>query len=371
MDKMKIGLIGCGMISEIYLTNCIERFGNMEVVACADILLEAAEERARQFGLTACDVDELLDNSEIQAVINLTTPDQHAPVSMRILQAGKHVYSEKPLAITYDDGKALLNYAKDHGLYIGCAPDTFLGGGLQTCRKLIDEGIIGKPFAGQAFMLSCGPEVFHPNPEFFYKKGAGPTLDWGPYYISALVSLLGPVKRIGSVGKIHFPERKVLSETSPRHGETFTVEVPTYVSSILEFVNGAVVTLTISFDMKFPYWDARLPYIQLYGSEGVLTIPDTNKYEGPVYVRDGRGEPQEVPLSHPFTENSRGMGFSDMIHAIQTGGSYRANADFALHTLEVLLKILESAEKGEFCELETICEQPEPLPEKMPQYLYD
>jgi len=371
MGKMKVGLIGCGMIGEIYLKNCIERFGNTDVVACADILPDAALKRAGQFGLRACSVDELLEDQNIKVVINLTPPNQHAPVSMAILHAGKHVYSEKPLAISLEDGIALVKYAEEHDLYIGCAPDTFLGGGLQTCRRLLEEEAIGKPFAGQAFMLSCGPEVFHPNPEFFYKEGAGPTLDWGPYYISSLVSLLGPVKRVYAVGQLNSPMRKVLAENSPKSGETFTVEVPTYVTSIMEFVSGEVVNLTLSFDMKFPYFESRLPYIQLYGSDGVLTLPDTNKYEGPIYLRDGSDQPEEIPLQYGFTDNCRGMGLSDMIHAIETGESYRANGEFALHTLEVLLKILESAKQGEFCDLETTCVQPQPIPEGLPDQLFD
>lgn len=370
MGKMRAGLIGCGMISEIYLKNCIERFGNIEMVAVANRSPKAAKQRAEQFNLQACSVDELLEDPDIQVVMNLTPPDQHFPVSMAILRAGKHVYSEKPLAVTLEDGKALLAYAKEHDLYVGCAPDTFLGGGLQTCRSLLEEGALGTPFAGQAFMLNCGPEVFHPNPEFFYREGAGPTLDLGPYHVSALISLLGPVKRVGGMGKINFPQREVLAKSSPRYGESFPVEVPTYVTSILEFVGGEVVTLTLSFDMQFPYMESKLPNIQLYGTDGVLSIPDTNMFGGPVYLRKGTAEPDAIPLRYGFTENCRGMGLSDMVHAIETGESCRANGEFALHTLEVLLRILESVEKGGFCDLETTCERPQPLPENMPDYVY-
>ncbi len=371
MGTMKAGLIGCGMISEVYLRNCTQRFGNIEMLACANRSPKAAQERAEQFNLRACSVDELLDDPDIQIVMNLTPPDQHFSVSMRILQAGKHVYSEKPLAVTFDEGKILLDYADKQGLSIGCAPDTFLGGGWQTSRRLLDKGAVGEPFAGQAFMLSRGPEHFHPNPAFFYQQGAGPTLDWGPYYISTLVFLLGPIKRVGSIGRIHFPERKILTESSPKFGETFTVEVLTYIASILEFVSGAVVTLTLSFDMPFGYRESDLPFIRLYGLQGSLTLPDTNQFGGPIYLREGDSVPKEVDVRYGFTENSRGMGLSDMVHAIDTGGSYRANAEFALHTLEVLLKMLESSESGEFCELETTCKRPEPLPENLPEYLFN
>jgi len=367
---MKAGLIGCGMISEIYLKNAIERFGNIDMVAVANRSPGPAQKRAEQFNLRVCSVDELLEDPDIQVVMNLTPPDQHFPVSMRILRAGKHVYSEKPLAVSFEQGKTMLTYAREHDLFIGCAPDTFLGGGLQTCRKLIDEGAVGEPFSGQAFMLSCGPEHFHPNPEFFYQPGAGPILDWGPYYLSALIALLGPVKRVGSVGKIVFSERTVEAQDSPRYGETFKVEVPTTVTSILEFAQGAAVNLTMSFDMPFLHHQADLPYIRLYGKKGNLTLPDVNTFDGPIYLREGAEKAREIDVSSGFTENCRGIGLADMIHGIEAGKLYRANGEFALHTLEVMLKILESAEAGEFRDLETTCERPEPLSENMPNDLY-
>ncbi len=370
MGKMKTGLIGCGVISEVYLRNAIERFSNIEMVAVANRSPEAARKRAQQFNLRACSVDELLADPDIQIVMNLTPPDQHFPVSIEILRAGKHVYSEKPLAVTFDEGRELLAYAKSHDLHVGCAPDTFLGGGLQTCRRLIDEGAIGEPFAGLAFMLSCGPEHFHPNPEFFYQPGAGPILDWGPYYVSALIALLGPVKSVGSVGKIVFSERTVEAKDSPRYGQTFKVEVPTTVTSILEFAQGAAVNLTMSFDLPFLHHQANLPYIRLYGKQGNLTLPDVNTFGGPVYLREGAEEPRRIDLINCLTDNSRGMGLADMIHSIETGTSYCASGEFALHTLEVMLKILESAERRQFLDLETTCERPDPLPEKTPDYLY-
>jgi len=371
MNNVKVGVIGCGMISEIYMKNCMERFGNVEIVACADIITEAAEKRAGQFGIKAATVKEMLADPAIEIILNLTVPDEHAKVSMQALKAGKNVYSEKPLTTNIEEGEALVSYAKEHGLLLGCAPDTFMGGGIQTCRMLLDNDSIGRPFAAQAFMFSRGPESFHPNPFFLYKEGAGPLFDWGPYYITTLVALLGQVKRVVGLGKITYPERTILSEKSPHYGEKISVEAPTYVAGILEFVNGVVVNLTVSFDMQFPYWESGLPFIQIYGTKGVLNVPDTNKFEGPVSVRKGTEEPVEVLLSHGFTENCRGMGLSDMANALRTGETHRANGSVALHVAEVILGILESAKTGSFYEIKNICSRPDALPQDMPDVLYE
>lgn len=226
-----------------------------------------AQARAEQFGAKAMTVDELLADPDIDIVLNLTIPDQHAAVSMAALKAGKNVYSEKPLAIHMQDAKELVEYAKAHNLLLGTAPDTFMGGGLQTCRQLLDADTIGVPIAAQAFMMSRGPEAFHPNPKFFYEEGAGPVLDWGPYYITALVSLLGPVKSVVGRGKITYPERTAKSPRCPYQGQQFPVEVPTYVTGILTMESGALVNLTISFDIQFAYWDSDMPYMTIYGSK--------------------------------------------------------------------------------------------------------
>ena len=323
MKQSKIGMIGCGMISEVYAKNITERFGDLQLVACADLRMEAAQARAEQFGTKAMTVDELLADTDIDIVLNLTIPDQHAAVSMAALKAGKNVYSEKPLAIHMQDAKELVEYAKAHNLLLGTAPDTFMGGGLQTCRQLLDADTIGTPIAAQAFMMSRGPEAFHPNPKFFYEEGAGPVLDWGPYYITALVSLLGSVKSVVGRGKITYPERTAKSPRCPYQGQQFPVEVPTYVTGILTMESGALVNLTISFDMQFAYWDSDMPYLTIYGSKGSLNVPDMNKFEGPVTVRRGDAPAEEVPVNSPYTENCRGLGLADMAHALQTGKAYR------------------------------------------------
>lgn len=370
MEKMKVGLIGCGMISEVYLKNCTERFGNMEIKACADINAQSAEKRAQQFGILAMTVEELLADPEIELVLNLTIPDQHAPVSKKILEAGKHAYSEKPFATTYEDAIALLNLAKDKNLCVGSAPDTFMGGGLQTVRSLLDSDMIGRPFAAQAFLFSRGPEYFHPNPEFLYKEGAGPLMDWGPYYITALVSLFGPVRRVYGAARKTFEEREIKAPKSPLKGQKFPVEVPTYVTSILGFENGMLVNLTVTFDLQCAYWESEMPYIQIYGTEGVISVPDVNGFAGPVLLRKGDGKFEKVEAKGNFTDNCRGMGLCDMIHGIQTKESWRTEGHMGAHVVEVMLAILESAREKKEITLNTTCKIPKALPLDMKPEMY-
>lgn len=370
MSKVKIGVIGCGMISEVYMNNITKRFGNMELTACADLVDAAAEKRAEQFGIRACTVEELLADPEIEIVLNLTIPQAHAEVSRQALEAGKNVYSEKPLAVDFEEGEELISYAQSHKLLIGSAPDTFLGDGLQQVRKLLDEGKIGRPFAAQAFMMSRGPEHFHPNPAFFYQKGAGPLLDWGPYYLTALVALFGPVVKVTGAGKNPIPERKVLSEKSEKYGQTFHVEVPTYITSILEFANGMLVTLTLTFDLQNRYPEAHLPYIQIYGTEGVLNVPDVNQFAGPIQIRKDGKEEQEIPVEGAFVENCRGMGLADMAHALRTGENFRTEGNLGLHVTEIMQGILKSMDTGESYRMKSTCEQPRLLPEGMPREMY-
>ncbi|MDE7331628.1 MAG: Gfo/Idh/MocA family oxidoreductase [Lachnospiraceae bacterium] len=372
MEKMKVGLIGCGMISEIYLKNCTQRFGNMEIKACADINRQAAEKRAGQFGIQAMTVEELLADPEIELVLNLTVPDQHGPVGMRILNAGKHVYSEKPFATSYEEASALLNLAKSKNLYAGSAPDTFMGDGMQMVRSLLDSGAIGRAFAAQAFLLSRGPEYFHPNPEFLYKEGAGPLMDWGPYYITALIALFGPVKSVYGSSRKPYGEKEIKAPGSPRKGQKFPVEVPTYITSILEFTSGMMANLTVSFDLQCAYWESHMPYIQIYGTEGTISVPDVNSFAGPVLLRKGGGEFEEVEVKGNFTENCRGMGLCEMIHGIRTGQPWRTEGSMGAHVTEVMLAIMESAKEKRAITLKTTCELPKPLsPDRKPEMYTD
>ena len=369
MNSIKTGIIGCGMISDIYLKNCCEKFRITDVIACADMDIKKAQEKAGKFNIIPCTVDELLSNKEVEAVINLTVPIAHAQVSKQILNAGKHAYSEKPLAIELADGEELLKIAENSQLCIGAAPDTFLGGGIQCAKKLIDEGWIGDAIGVNAFLMTRGPENFHPNPDFFYQYGGGPLLDFGPYYITAMVSLLGPVIRVSAFAKKTYQER-IIKGNNPRRGEMIKVEIPTHYSSILEFENGVIGTLTLSFDMQYPYWESKLPYIQIEGSEGSIMVPDPNKFEGPVKLRRLNGEYHDIPLSHGFIEDMRGMGFALMLNKHCEQKNYRGNGDLALHVLDVMTGIEKSSESGNSYSIKHKCKKPEGLPSLLPDYMY-
>jgi predicted dehydrogenase len=358
MNRVKVGIIGCGNISGIYLKNCTQTFDILEVVACADLIHERAQAQAKEYGVPkACSVDELLQDPEIEIVLNLTTPKAHKDVCIAALEAGKHVYGEKPLAVTREDGKKILEFAKTKGLLVGNAPDTFLGAGLQTCRKLIDDGWIGEPVAATAFMTCHGHESWHPDPEFYYEIGGGPMLDMGPYYLTALISLIGPVKRVTGSSRITFPERTITSK--PKYGKTIQVETPTHIAGVLDFDNGAVGTIITSFDV----WSANLPRIEIYGSEGSLQVPDPNTFGGPVFVRrwDAK-EWTEIPLTHGYAENSRGLGVADMAYAIRSGRPHRANGEMAYHVLDVMHGFLDASEDGAHYKLPSSCARPAALP---------
>ena len=355
--KTKVGIIGCGNISSIYLSNGTTIFDNLEIAAVADLVPEKAQAKAEEYGIAKfCSVEELLADPEIDIVLNITIPKAHADVTMAALQAGKHVYVEKPLTITREDGRKVLDLAKEKGLLVGCAPDTFLGGGIQTCCKLIDDGWIGQPVAATAFMTCHGHESWHPDPEFYYETGGGPMFDMGPYYLTALVAMAGPVKRATGSARITFPQRTITSK--PKYGKLIDVEVPTHVTGVLDFENGMVATIITSFDV----WDAQLPRIEIYGSKGTLSVPDPNSFGGPVYIkRAGASQWSEIPLAYGYADNSRGIGLSDMARSLQTGQLHRANGEMAYHVLDIMHAIHDASEKGMHIELESSCKRPEPF----------
>lgn len=355
-DTVKVGIVGCGNICDIYFKNISEVFRVLEVAACADLIPEKAEEAAERWNVKALTLDNLLASDEIDVVLNITPPIAHAQVALAAIEAGKNVYNEKPLCIERDDAGGLLEAAEKAGLRVGCAPDTFLGAGLQTCRKLVDDGWIGEPVAATAFMMSHGTESWHPNPDFFYKNGAGPLFDMGPYYLTTLVSLLGPVARVTSSARISFPERTITSK--PHYGEKIQVEVPTHVAAVLDFESGAVATLVTSFDV----WGANLPHIELYGSEGSLSVPDPNTFDGPVRVLRAGGEWADVPLTHPYAKNSRGVGLADMAYSLISGRDHRASGERAYHVLDVMHSIIEASELGRHVEIASTCKRPAALP---------
>ena len=357
MQKVNVGVIGCGNISGIYF-KAGQTFDAIRITACADLVREKAEAKAREFSIPGvCTTQELLADPNIQIVLNLTVPKAHTAVALAALAAGKHVHGEKPLAVAREDGQRVIDAAARRDLRVGCAPDTFMGGGIQTCRKLIDDGWIGEPVAATAFMTCHGHESWHPDPEFYYEVGGGPMLDMGPYYLTALVNLMGPVRRVTGMARATFPERTITSK--PKYGKKVRVEVPTHVAGLLEFASGAIATIVTSFDV----WAAELPRIEIYGADGSLSVPDPNGFGGPVRLRrPGAQAWSEVPLSHGYAENSRGIGVADMACAIRSGRAHRANGLLALHVLDIMQAIHESQTQGRHIDLKTTCVKPAPLP---------
>ena len=354
--KTSIGIIGCGTISSIYL-KAPQLFDILQVIACADIDMERARSQAEKYGVPkACTVEELLADPEVEIVVNLTVPNAHAEVALAAIAAGKAVYGEKPLAIRRTDGKAILEAARAKQLRVGNAPDTFLGGGLQTCIELINDGQIGTPIAATAFMLNHGMEWWHPDPYFFYQPGAGPMFDLGPYYLTALIAMLGPIQRVTASTQVTFPERTVTSE--PKYGTKIPVNTPTHITGIMEFASGALGTIITSFDV----WHHRLPFIEIYGTEGTLSAPNPNRFDGPVYMRQAKDEAwREVPLTHGYTSNSRGIGIADMAYAMRSGGLHRANGEMAYHVLDIMESFMQSATEGRHITLTSTCSRPEAL----------
>lgn len=358
MNKVKIGIIGCGNISSIYMKNLSTMFDITEVSACADIILENAVAKAKEFDIKkACSVEDLLSDPDIKIVVNLTTPSSHFEVSMAALEAGKNVYVEKPLTLTRQQGLEIINMAKEKGLLVGGAPDTFLGGGMQTCRKLIDDGWIGTPVAATAFMTCHGHESWHPAPDFYYKTGGGPMFDMGPYYLTALLSLMGPVASVTGMTKKTFPTRTITSK--PHYGEIIDVDVATHVTGLLEFESGAIGTIITSFDV----WGANLPFIEIYGSLGSLKVPDPNTFGGPVLIKlAGQSEWVEMPIAYGYTQNSRGVGVADMAYSLLPGRDHRANSDLTYHVLDIMHAIEDSSKEGKHIQLKSTLIRPAALP---------
>ena len=359
---MKIGIIGCGTISSAYFEGA-RKTDILEIKACADLRMEAAQAQAEKYNCHACTVDELLVDPEIEFVVNLTIPRAHVEIGLQVLEAGKHVYSEKPFGVDIESGKQLIESAAEKGLQVGCAPDTFLGAGIQTSRQALDGGKIGRPIAGTAFMCGHGPESWHPNPAFYYDIGGGPMLDMGPYYITALVNLLGPVKRVAAITTKAFEERIATSEAL--QGLRIPVNTTTHLTGTLEFQNGAIITMIMSFDM----WRQSLPCIEIYGETGSMQVPDPNGFGGRVAVCPAGGDWEDEELAFP--NNARMIGAIDMVSAIGSGRMHRANGALAYHVLEVMLAFDKSSESGEHVVIESTTERPAPLPLGLQEWVVD
>ena len=353
--ELGVGIIGCGNISITYLA-LGPLFNGFRILACADLNRSAAELRAKEYGVKAQSIEELLANDELDVIVNLTIPDAHFLVSKAILEAGKHVYSEKPLVLSLEEGEELRRIAKAKNLAIGCAPDTFLGGSHQTARALIDSGVLGMPVGGTATFMCPGHERWHPNPDFYYEVGGGPMLDMGPYYITDLVNLLGPVSQVAGFAISPRSERLITSQ--PRNGERIPVHIATHVAGVMAFDCGAVVQIGMSFDVA----DHMHVPLELYGTEGSLIVPDPNHFGGQVELlkKGGSFEPQET--TQPYADgNYRSIGVADMAHAIRSDRPHRANGDLALHVLEVMEAFQYAADSGTTIKINTKTERPAPL----------
>jgi len=365
--ELGVGIIGCGNISMTYFA-LSPLFKGIKVLACADLNPEAARLRAAEYGVKAQTIPELLANDELDVIVNLTIPAAHFEVSKAILDAGKHVYSEKPLTITLEEGKQLQALGREKGLAIGCAPDTFLGGAHQLARKFIDDGGVGRITSGTCHVMSPGMEMWHPNPGFFFLNGGGPILDLGPYYIANLVNFLGPVKRVAALTSMANPTRTITSE--PLKGRSIPVETPTNIHALLEFAAGATITLSASWDV----WSHRHANMELYGTEGSIYVSDPNFFGG---VVEASGRDKDIqPLKdwdHPFSKNNqehptngpranyRTAGLADMAMALIEGRDIRCSIDRALHGVDVMTSILKSGEEGNFVATTTTCTQPAAL----------
>lgn len=379
MRPLTVGVIGCGRISDIYFQT-LAKYRAVDVAACASLDLTESEAKAAQYGIAkACTPEELLADPNIECVLNLTIPAAHAGISLKSLQAGKHVYSEKPLASDLRDGQKVLELAASKGLTVGNAPDTFLGGRWQTLRRLLDAGTIGKPAGVAAFVGSHGTERHNPNPDFYYQTGGGPMLDLGPYYLTAMVFFLGPIVRVAGMSNRAFDRR--LIENGSRNGEWMDVEIDTHVQGMLEFADGAIGSITMSFDV----WDSEIPRLEIYGEDGTICIPDpdpvhgANLFEGEVWYRTretsrwthkprptDREHWQVAQNTHGLNEDNRGIGLVEMAYAIRDGRHPRASGELAYHVLEVMSGILDGSKSGRFVEISSRCGVPEPLPEDFP-----
>lgn len=357
-DDLRVGIVGAGTISKAYLKVLAEEPG-VQVVAVADLEPERARAVADSHaGIRALTPEQLYGDPEVETVLNLTIPAAHASVALAALDAGKHVYGEKPLAATRQEARPILELASRSGLRVGCAPDTVLGRGFQTARALLDRGDIGVPVAATAFCASPGPDRWHPNVEFYYQPGGGPLFDMGPYYLTALISLLGPVRTV--VGRASRARDERVVGSGPKQGTRFPVQVETHVTGVLEHHSGVLSTVIHSFDVP----GHKLPRIEVYGSDGTLSVPDPNRFEGEVGIFRSRDDPwQVVEPAGGYPDTGRGIGVADLARAIRTGGPHRANGELAYHVLDLMESMLESAaQKGSPVDVASTCERPEAVP---------
>ena len=370
MAIQRIGIVGCGKISGIYLKNLTGMFGKrVKVTAVTDLIQERAANASKEYNVRHIKKTlDLIRDPEVDIVLNITQPLAHHEVAMQAVSNGKHVYDEKPLCVKREEAQEVLETAKAKNVRVGGAPDTFMGPGIQTCRKIIDDGWIGRPVAAHAFMLNHGHEHWHPDPEFYYKVGGGPMFDMGPYYLTALVNLLGPIARVSGSAQKGQAERLITSE--PHNGEIINVEVPTHIAGVLDFASGAVGVIVTSFDV----YSHSMPFIEIYGTEGTLQVPDPNYFRGEIKLKRFREENwSSIPMILQTPDNPkdkgdwhelynlRGLGITDMAEAIVEGRLHRASAELTYHVLDAMHGIHDASASGKYCKLKSTCKRPEPL----------
>lgn len=355
MRKVGIGIIGLGNISAAYL-KAAQNFPVLDIRAVADINPAAAQARAAEFGVKAVTIDEIFADPSIEIILNLTIPKAHVEVGLRAIEAGKHVYSEKPLGVVFSEGRKLVEAARARNLRVGSAPDTFLGGSHQTARRIVDEGQLGQAVGGTAYFMCPGHERWHPNPAFYYEAGGGPMLDMGPYYITDLVNLLGPVAKVSGFGTKLRDTRTITAKE--RNGEVIPVHVATHVSGTLVFANGAVVQISMSFDVA---GHKHVP-LEIYGTDATLIVPDPNHFGGQVEILKKGEQWVNIDTDQPYADgNYRSIGLADMAHAIVENRPHRCNGDLALHVLEVMEAFETSSQTGQVVEIATPVTRPAPL----------
>ena len=367
MKTVKIGFVGCGAISGIYLENITNRFKEIEIAGVCDLIPERAENAAKQYNVPKIykDMYELFDDPDVDIVLNITRPYEHYGVTMAALNAGKHVYSEKPLAASLAEGNEIMALAKEKGLMLGGAPDTFLGAGIQTCRKLIDDGVIGDIVGCAGFMICHGHETWHPDPAFYYQYGGGPMFDMGPYYLTAMLNLCGGVESVSAMTRTSFPERLITSK--PHYGEVVKVEVPTLYAGNLRFTSGAIGTLYTTFDVYYP-GQARL---EVYGTKGTLYVPDPNCFSGPIRLFTPGEGMKDVEAAFDYPDNSRGLGLADMAKALACGRPFRANSTQTYHVLEIMDGFAQSGKERREIRLKSVYERQPPMDPSMEHGVLD
>ncbi|UQN15057.1 Gfo/Idh/MocA family protein [Gulosibacter sp. ACHW.36C] len=369
MDPIRVGIIGAGNVLNQYLDK-IGLHADVDVVAIGDVNLEAAQRRAEEYGIgKAVTPDELLADDEVELVLNLTPPKLHAPVTLQAIAAGKHVLSEKPFATSLEEAQEILDAAKAAGVRVGSAPATFMGSGMQTSRKLIDDGWIGRPVAAFASFACRGYEYWHPNVDPFYSEGAGPMLDIGPYLITNLINIFGPAARV-SGSAMRSSELRPRPDGKGGFAGEININTPTTVTGTVEFESGAVATVMLSWDV----WNHNLPHFEIYGTSGTIAAPNPDHFSGAPVLRrgeardlsldmtpPGEGDWRETPLTHR-DDAYRGIGLAEFGHAIREGIEPRTGGGFSYHVLEILLAFEASAARGEHIDIESTCERPSPLP---------